>query len=341
MTNQKEIKSYQSPFKNTIFFVAMFFFSIIYAQNEISVPFTVGFIGTVGSNSQTANNIKTFNTLGVNRAFFVQNSNSNIFQVQGNDITGSVRLQLNNGQVINIPGAIVWRLTSGSTLHAFGFIPSTTIQPVSFTYGSSLTYTINSTSNFGLRLIASTYAFTDNTSESGNAATTGLLTALNDYLATTQSLRPAGPVTVNTLTTSNKTPTLTGTATLAAGQTLTVSVNNVLYSTSNGLTVSNGTWSLPIPNGNALSVTTYSVTATITNSSGYTLSDVTLNELTITLASSTIVATGSQVFTFTNSPQGPNTSTVTGSTGAVSYSYQGTGSTTYAASATRPTSAGT
>ncbi len=110
-----EIKNNQTLFKKFILFLSVFFITTISAQNEISVPFSVGFIGTVGNNSQTANNIKTFNTLGITRAFFVQNSTTNLFQLQGNDIAGFVRLQLNNGQLIDIPGAVVWRLTAGST----------------------------------------------------------------------------------------------------------------------------------------------------------------------------------------------------------------------------------
>jgi hypothetical protein len=62
---------------------------------------------------------------------------------------------------------------------------------------------------------------------------------------------------------------------------------------------------------------------------------------TISKANSTITATGTTTFTYTGSPQGPGTSTVSGSTGAVTYSYSGTGSTTYTVSATRPTNAGT
>lgn len=58
-------------------------------------------------------------------------------------------------------------------------------------------------------------------------------------------------------------------------------------------------------------------------------------------ASSSIVVTGSSVFTFNGEVQGPTTSNVTGSTGEVNYSYSGTGATTYGPSSTRPTNAGT
>jgi len=56
---------------------------------------------------------------------------------------------------------------------------------------------------------------------------------------------------------------------------------------------------------------------------------------------STIVVQGSASYTFTGSAIGPNQSVVTGSTGAVTYSYSGTGATTYGPTANRPTQAGT
>ncbi|GAT64010.1 MBG domain-containing protein [Paludibacter jiangxiensis] len=62
--------------------------------------------------------------------------------------------------------------------------------------------------------------------------------------------------------------------------------------------------------------------------------------LTITSATSSITITGANSFTYTGSPQGPATSTHTGSTGTVSYAYKGTGSTSYSESSTPPTNAG-
>lgn len=58
-------------------------------------------------------------------------------------------------------------------------------------------------------------------------------------------------------------------------------------------------------------------------------------------APSTIVVVGVASYSFSGSPIGPNQSTVTGSTGAVTYSYVGTGTTTYGPSANRPTQGGT
>ncbi len=63
--------------------------------------------------------------------------------------------------------------------------------------------------------------------------------------------------------------------------------------------------------------------------------------LTVNKAASTITTTGITTYTYSGIAQGPATSTVLGSSGAITYSYSGTGSTTYPSSSTRPTNAGT
>lgn len=62
---------------------------------------------------------------------------------------------------------------------------------------------------------------------------------------------------------------------------------------------------------------------------------------TVNKAASTISMTGATLFTYSSNNQGPETSTVTGSTGAVTYSYEGTGSTSYGPSSLKPINAGT
>ncbi len=88
--------------------------------------------------------------------------------------------------------------------------------------------------------------------------------------------------TVDSLTTEDTTPTLTGTwgSTMLGDDSLTVSLNGTDYTTENGLLIDNLNWSLPITE--SLSVGTYSVVATASrNSSGEMISDITDNELTI------------------------------------------------------------
>jgi gliding motility-associated-like protein len=322
MENRKGILRIQQHFKKAILVFSIFFLSALHAQTvEVSVPFSEGFIGVKGSNPQDATNITTFTTLGIAKAFFVQQSASGVFEIpsgyQGNDIPGTIRLQLTSGQIIEFPGAIVWRETaSGNTVRLFGVLPNISISPINFTYGGSSTYTINSTSDLGFKKIGANLTFTDGSNVSGNAATSGLLDDLNAYLTTTQGLRPAGPVTVTAQTTSNTTPTVTGTATLQSGETLSVTVNGVVYTTANGLVITGSTWSLPI-NSALTAGNTYPVTATITNTAGYTLSDSTTNELAITQAGVPAVITSvSQLVPF---------STCSGTVSAVqSFSISGT-----------------
>jgi hyaluronate lyase len=60
----------------------------------------------------------------------------------------------------------------------------------------------------------------------------------------------------------------------------------------------------------------------------------------IAKAGSTISVTGLTSFTYNGNEQGPDTSTVTGSGGSVSYSYEGVNGTSYPASGTKPTAVG-
>lgn len=83
-----------------------------------------------------------------------------------------------------------------------------------------------------------------------------------------------------------------------------------------------------IPEVNGLTATNY----TFTPAAG---------TITIDKANSTITVTGTTSYTYNGLEQGPATSTVTGSTGAITYSYSGTGSTTYGPTETLPTEAGT
>jgi Tfp pilus assembly protein PilX len=159
--------------------------------DTLSVPFPSGFVGTKGSNTGQANAIVNFSTLGVANAYFIQQSDSADFGgTQGNDLSGTLRLSFQNGQVINVPGAINWRITQGSTLLYFGFIPAPGAASYSISYGSGQTYVLNANSNYGLRKIGATQSYADGSSVSGNASLSGLLTQLNVYL---DSVEASGP----------------------------------------------------------------------------------------------------------------------------------------------------
>jgi hypothetical protein len=85
----------------------------------------------------------------------------------------------------------------------------------------------------------------------------------------------------------------------------------------------------------------YSVTARVASDANFrekTSSPATA--FTIAPAASTISVTGGTGFTYDGNPQGPDTSSKNGSTGAVTYVYAGTGGTTYGPSQTKPTVVG-
>jgi hypothetical protein len=68
------------------------------------------------------------------------------------------------------------------------------------------------------------------------------------YGLPTPSVAGSGPPTVDILRTTDKTPTLSGTATLSAGQVPEVRVGGTTYTTATGLALgANGTWSLTLP----------------------------------------------------------------------------------------------
>ena len=97
---------------------------------------------------------------------------------------------------------------------------------------------------------------------------------------------PVAPV-VTTIITNDTTPTITGTATVNAGDKLSVTVDGIIYSAgapgSGNALVDNGdgTWDLTIPAANAVADGTYAVTATVTDLAGNAADDISTSELTV------------------------------------------------------------
>ncbi|MEI8086913.1 MAG: hypothetical protein WCG93_11935 [Paludibacter sp.] len=105
--------------------------------------------------------------------------------------------------------------------------------------------------------------------------------------------------------------------------------------------------------GTATYTTTYTNTTavgttgvTITNTTGLSITNSnywvnkTTGTITIIKATPTVTVSPVGTYIYNGSAQGPNAATTGGSTGAVTYSYAGTGTTTYAASVTQPTEVG-
>lgn len=173
----------------SILMLGLLAFNFAVAQTEVSVPFTEGGIGIVGQNTQEVTTLKRFSDLSISQALFVQTTNSGDFEFsQGNDIGGIIRIQMNNGQIINIPGSLVWKESSGSNTLAFGFLANSTVSLNLNQYGGP-NYQITGgnsagNSNFLFKLNGASYTFpATNGSENGNAATGNqALADLNAYL---------------------------------------------------------------------------------------------------------------------------------------------------------------
>ena len=262
---------------------------LVATADVVSVPFNEGFVGTVGSNTQKANSIKTFAALGISRIVFSQNSASSSFEIQGNDIPGTLRL-FQGTQYVDVPGAIVWRWPNKSP-YSLGFIPSVGVSTTITNGMTSVTITgggAAGASNLGVKVNNSTFLLTDGNDVSGSAANLkSVLDSLNSYLVTAGNSSPTGPVTVVPLTTNDQTPTVSGTAELEGGETLSVTVDGVIYTVSNGLVVVSETWSLTLP---SKTDGTYSVEALITNADGYSLVDDSVFELTVDTAAPTLTS---------------------------------------------------
>ncbi|MBM3177719.1 MAG: hypothetical protein FJZ78_06900 [Bacteroidetes bacterium] len=326
-------KSLRKLFGSRLLFASLFSLTLtgVFGQVEVSVPFNKGFIGFRGNNVQDANNITLFSSLGIQKAFFVQVNNTNSFifvnepSQQGNDIRMTLRLQMVNGQTVDIPGGLVWERKEQGQVVIFGFLALTSVNFNLNQYGGS-NFQINGgqtagKSNFGLVKINKEASFTSqNTNDvRGDAATSGLLADLNAYLNEISGLRPQGSVTVSSLTTCSTNPTINGGVTLAAGESLSVYLNGSVFnsSTSPAVVVSGGTWSLNLPTNFLSAGNTYSVTATIINAAGYTLSDATANELVVSAAAAGTISGTSNICLNAGSGTVSNDLVVTVSNGSI------------------------
>lgn len=281
------------------------------AQSQtVTVPFTDGVLGIIGSNSQDIGSVKSFSTLGIQAAYFSQQTlDGTFYKNQGNDITGQITLAFTNGKFVTFDGALVWEKKVGGTPTVYGYNAAV---GVSFNISeyTSATYSITGGNDGGMTNFAfkrNDRAFTfpaDDDAFKGDAATSGLLDDLNAYLTVVNANRPSGPITVVSQTTTDTTPIITGTASfsLTDGEYLEISVGGIVYTYSNtnsdtsAITLSGtNSWSLQV--SNTLAIAVYPVNASIKNSNMYLLTDPTNNELTI-IGPPTVTTT--PVTTYTN-----------------------------------------
>lgn len=168
----------------------------LFAQNIVSVPFGNGFVGDVAGNNSSTNSyyLSGGSGLGWSNVQFAQSSSSNIFVAQGNDIIGMVKITDYNGNEFSIDGYIKWRTPSGGSPSTMVFQPS----PGSYVlatngFNGSSQYTINENKYIGLTKLGQTLSISPVPGTvSGNAATSGLLDALNNVLAALPQLSVSG-----------------------------------------------------------------------------------------------------------------------------------------------------
>ena len=210
------------------------------------------------------------------------------------------------------------------TLHSFKFTPNTaTTATITFgnVYGGG-----RGGDNDGV--------FLDNVSVTGTASTT-----IGTTPSTTTLARSSGTVTPSTygaalgfdVSIAGTSGTPTGTVTLKDGG----SGGTTLGSAS----LTNGTCAITTTTlavgSHANIVAVYGGDSTYTTSTSSALSAQTVNQ-----ATPSVTITGATSFFYNGSAQGPNTATTGGSTGTLSFSYVGSGGTTYPASSTVPTNIG-
>ena len=267
-------------------FINIWGHSQVSAQTEISVPIPEGWIGAIGSNTQQAVGVKSFATMGIRRVFITQVSTSGAFEVQGNDVSIILKIELMDGNVLDLPGTLTWRVASGNSILAFGIIPAAG-SSVSYTY-NSIPYSIygatgtDKGSNIVLKKVGATVSYSDGSTISGNAAqVSSMLGELNDYLAVVNANKPQGPVTVNLTSSSCSAENfiITGTVTLAVNEVFEVEFDHkvYVYPTSPNLAIDRNTWTLTVPNNGQLAGI-YNVNAYIINSDGYVLADSSADE---------------------------------------------------------------
>ena len=197
-----------------------------HALGQITVSFSGGFIGTnTGNNSSSP--AYSFAEMGWTNVQFTQNSPSNVFVAQGNDIIGTVLITDKNGVEHAIPGFVKWRTPSGNSPSTMVFSPSAsdTLGTDNIGTFNSTSYALSATSYVGLTFNGQSLSFSEGGNVTGNAATSGLLDVLNDYLAAQPKLS------ISDVSAGEAAGTFTFTVTLSAASADTVTVQ---YETHDG-----------------------------------------------------------------------------------------------------------
>ena len=182
----------------------------------LSLNIDDGYIGTIGSNSGQANNIKTFTTLGISSANLYQNdvSGNGSWSLQGNDLLANLRLNLTAGGFIDFPVSVTWRETSSGKIIVMGVVVLPTSSASTIASIGSFNIISGSTtgtsSNIGLLFPGATETFTDGSNRSGNAANVSSWLSTIQSAYNTQVLNDLTPPTISNQTFSYSENQLSG-----------------------------------------------------------------------------------------------------------------------------------
>jgi hypothetical protein len=262
-------------------------FTAAQAQTRVSVGFEYGIIGEASNNGHQPERGVLLSTLGISQVVISQLSNNGQFGgTQGNDYNVDVTILFTNGTTATFPAAVNWRDTSGSTVNGIGLI-----RPVgSAADGSGYTPQSGYFTSYLLRFVNQPVTYSETAAGvkipevSGNAATSGLLDALNAY-ATASPPSTTPSVLTTTLTANPTSIAADGTAT----STITVQLKDV---NGNNITTGGQTITLTTTAG-ALSAVTDNNDGTYTA----TLTSATIATISGTLAGTAITDTATVAFT--------------------------------------------
>jgi hypothetical protein len=163
------------------------------AKTIVSVSFFNGFVGDATKNN-VASNAAYLKSLGWSNFQFQQETDNGLFGgTQGNDLSGTLLITDAAGVQHRIQGVINWRAPSGAVSTMVFYATGATNEKLATTTG---TYTIDPYTEangdphsfIGLTFNGKTLTIANDGTVSGNAATSGLLDSLNDYLASQPQL---------------------------------------------------------------------------------------------------------------------------------------------------------
>jgi hypothetical protein len=255
-------------------------------------------------------------------------------------VTLTVNGSLSQSRLLQVTPTLSLSLPSSATAATYG---TSVVITASVSTPGAVTFKVGGTAITGCESVAAASTTATCTWTPGSVSASTILTA--DFAPSDAtnyaSLSAAGSTTIN-VGKKSQTISFTQPSNMTYGdadQTVTFSVNSALTvaltsSTTSVCTIVSGKIHI-------VSAGTCTVATNQSGDSNYSAATQVAYSITISRAASSIVISGTNTYNFNGSAQGPSSSTKSGSGGAVTYSYQGTGSTIYSASTTKPTNAGT